>query len=389
MTTTKARKHSPSRQNRRLLERYLSILLVGIVCFFSVLGLMLRDRDYSESENRSLAQMPKFSVSALTDGSYLSALGTYVADQFPFRDGWISLNLAMNQALGQKEASGIYLCRDGYLMQIPGESNETQLARNLAAINTFGKGNPNLNIVMSVIPNAVTVHSDKLPNNAPVRDQLADLKNIQSNLTGAKFADVTDILKEHREETLFYRTDHHWTSLGACYALQEIGSVLNIPAPAPSEYTVYTVSDSFEGTLSSKSGSHRAEDVVELFVPKTDIEYYVTYESSQNGICSMYDKTALERKDHYTVFFGGNYGRVDITTTANTHRNLLVIKDSYANCLVPMLYPYFDHITMIDPRYYYDSMASVIKNADITDVLYLYNLDTFLSDSSLADALES
>ena len=153
--------------------------------------------------------------------------------------------------------------------------------------------------------------------------------------------------------------------------------------------TALIVSNSFEGTLSSKSGSHGARDSVEVFAPAMDIEYYVTYDGNQSGICSMYDRSALDKKDHYTVFFGGNYGRVDITTTADTGRVLLVFKDSYANCFMQYLYPYFDHITMIDPRYYYDNVENVIRSEAVTDVLYLYNLDTFLGDSSLADVLTS
>ena len=78
---------------------------------------------------------------------------------------------------------------------------------------------------------------------------------------------------------------------------------------------------------------------------------------------------------------------MDITTTADTGRCLLVFKDSYANCMMQFLYPYYEHITMIDPRYYYDNVEKVISSESITDVLFLYNLDTFLSDSSLADTL--
>ena len=78
---------------------------------------------------------------------------------------------------------------------------------------------------------------------------------------------------------------------------------------------------------------------------------------------------------------------MDITTTANTERNLLIFKDSYANCMIQFLYPYFDHITMIDPRYYYDNVEHVITGNSITDVLFLYNADTFLGDTSLADVI--
>lgn len=386
-TPDRPRRRSPYQRNRRLQGQYLSALLIGVMILFTVLGLLTKDRDFSESENRKLAQFPEVSVSSLTDGSFLTGLGDYVADQFPGRDTWISLNLWMNELLGQKEVNGVYLCEDDYLMQVPSAPNETQLRRNLDAIGDFAEKHSELNTVMSVIPNAVTIHADKLPENAPVRDQIMDLLTIKSGVKPVNFIDVTSAMSGYKDETLFYRTDHHWTSLGAYRAFQAIGPALNIEVPALTDYTVYTVSNTFEGTLSSKSGSHAALDTVDIYVPKTGIEYYVTYGDDQTGICSLYDRDALKTKDHYTVFFGGNYSRVDITTTANTRRNLLIFKDSYANCFIQFLYPYFDHITMVDPRYYYDNVENVIRSESITDVLYLYNLDTFLSDSSLADVL--
>ncbi len=381
---------SPYKRNRRLQGKYMSWLLIGTIVLLTLAGVFLEDREFSDSENRKLAQWPKFSVSAMLDGSYLNGMGDYIADQFPLRDTWISLNLKLNQFLGQKESSGVYLCEDNYLMQVPSAPNEDQHQRNLEAINTFAASHDKLNIVMTVAPNAVTVLADKLPENAPVRDQVADLYHIATTVTGAKVIDVTQVLKSHADEYLYYRTDHHWTSLAAYYAFQQIAPELNITAPALEEYTVYPVSTTFEGTLSSKSGSHSALDTVEIMVPKSGIDYYVTYNSDSNtNICSLYNRAALEQKDHYTVFFGGNYSRVDITTTANTGRSLLIFKDSYANCMVQFLYPYFDHITMIDPRYYYDNVEHVITSQAITDVLFLYNADTFLGDTSLADVLVS
>lgn len=381
------RRRSAYQINRRKQGQWLSWLLVGSIVVFLVLGLVIPDRDFSDSENRKLAAMPEFSLSSLADGSYFAGLGDYVADQFPARDFWITVNLWMNRLTGKTEANGVYLCQDDYLMQVPGAPNEESLAKNLEAINTFAQSHSDLNICMSVVPNAVTILADKLPENAPVRDQIADLRGISESLTGTKFLDVTAALTEHKEEDIFYRTDHHWTSLGAYYAFRAIAPNLGIQAPDLSSYTVYTVSNTFEGTLSSKSGSHSAKDTVQIYVPDTQIEYYVSYPDGQANICSMYNRAALEQKDHYTVFFGGNYSRVDITTTADTGRCLLLFKDSYANCLVQFLYPYFDHITMIDPRYYYDSVETVINSEAITDVLYLYNADTFLSDTSLADVL--
>lgn len=373
------RRRTPFQRNRRLQAEMLAILLIVVVVAFVALALITPDKDFSESENRSLAKFPKFS------DSFLSDLGSYVADQFPGRDIWMSVNLAVNKALGQKEASGVYLCEDDYLMQVPSDPNQVQLERNLAAINTFAEAYPDMNMVMCVAPNAVTVLAEKLPENAPVRDQKADLAYIQEGVS-IPFVDVTKALRMHRSEYLFYKTDHHWTSLAAAYAFEQIAPYLDVAAPELHTYKTYTVSNTFEGTLSSKSGSHEARDVVEIYVPDTTIDYFVQYPTG-DPISSLYNRAALDQKDHYTVFFGGNYSRVDITTTANTGRCLLLFKDSYANCMVQFLYPYFDHITMIDPRYYYDNLELVIKSEAVTDVLFLYNADTFLGDTTLADVL--
>ena len=382
-------RRSPYQRNRRLQGQYLSWLLIGVVMVFVVLGAVLPDRDFSENENRKLAGLPEITLSGIVDGSVLTDLGDYVADQFPMRDMWISVNLWMNRTLGWEEASGVYFGADDYLIQVPSAPNEVQHQRNLEAISAFAAAHPDVNTVMTIVPNAVTIHKDKLPEFAPARNQLADLAHIQENVSGVNFVDVTPILQAYDEAQLFYRTDHHWTSLAAGYAFDMIAPALSIEAPELANYDVYTVSDSFEGTLASKAGSHAVKDRVEVYALRTDIEYYVTYGDDMTGICSMYSREALEGKDHYTVFFGGNYGRVDIITTADTGRTLLVFKDSYANCFMQFVYPYFDHIVMIDPRYYYDNVENVMKSEGVTDILYLYNLETFLGDTSLADVLNT
>lgn len=383
------RRATPLQRNRRLQGQLLSYVLIGGIVLFMVLGMLAKDREFSDTENRALAQKPAITKQSLLDGSYLKGLGTYLSDQFPGRDKWMSVDLGLKKALGQQESSGVYLCADDYLMQVPDAPNETQLKRNLDAINDFAARHSDLNVVMTVAPNAVTVLADKLPENAPVRDQRADLAGIRDALQGVQFIDVTDALLQHKSDYLYYRTDHHWTSQAAMHAFGEIAPALKITPPEPDTYQVYTVSETFEGTLSSRSGSHGAKDTVQLYIPETGIDYCVNYPDSPQAASSMYYRQALDVKDHYTVFFGGNYSRVDITTTADTGRSLLVFKDSYANCMMQFLYPYFDHITMIDPRYYYDNLEGVIRSEAITDVLYLYNADTFLGDSSLADVLTS
>ena len=371
----------------------LSALFLLALLLVLTVNLISPDRDFSESENRMLAQKPDFSWSALWDGSYGAELESYLSDQFAGRDGWMSLKLRLDRLMGRKESGGVYLCEDDYLIEVPTASTpedaeDTALWRSLDAINAFAAAHPALQFDVMIVPNAISVLSDKLPENAPAGDQPGQMELISHTLSAQiDFLDVTEILCQHADEGMYYHTDHHWTSLAAKYAFDAAAERLGIMEPVQ-EYKVYTVSDSFEGTLASKSGSHATRDVVQVYDPMgIDIEYYVNYMDTQTRSGSLYQSGALEGKDHYTVFFGGNHGILRIVTTANNGRHLLVFKDSYANCFVPFLVPYYESITMIDPRYYYDSVETVLQTAEITDVLFLYNLNTFVSDTALGDAL--
>ena len=374
------------RSQRTVTEQgaFLAIFLLLCLLAFALVNALARDREYSPAENRKLAQLPKFSLSALTDGSYFAAWEDYFADQFVGRDTWITLNLQASRLLGAKEAGGVYLCADNYLMEPPAAPDEGALKRNLDAINAFAARHEDLQLCMSVVPNAACVMAEKLPANAPVRDQRQDIQNIAARVQGVSFLDVTDALTQHADEAIYYRTDHHWTSLGAYYAFSDMAAGLGIEQPWE-EYDVFPVTDSFEGTLASKSGCHAVTDVIELYVPKGNLQYYVTVDGERTA--TMYDREKLEEKDQYAVFLGGNDARVDITTTAETGRTLLIFKDSYANCFLQFLLPYYDRIILLDARYYYGDADSVITREGVTDVLFLYNANTFLTDRVLADVL--
>ena len=374
-----------------------NLLLTGLfilaLLLTAVVNLISDDVGFSESENRMLAQWPEFSWDALLDGSWGGEVEDCLSDQFAGRDGWMSLKLRLDQLMGRQESGGVYLCEDDYLIEVPADPtpetiDDTNLWRTLDAINAFAAAHPERNHDVMIVPNAISVLADKLPENAPAGDQPGQLELISHTLSAQlDFLDVTDTLCQHAEEGVFYRTDHHWTTLAAKYAFDETAERLGITNPAW-EYEIYTVSDSFEGTLASKSGSHAVTDVVQVYEPLgTNVEYYVYYPDTGERVGTVYVSSALEGKDHYTVFFGGNYGILEIVTTANNGRNLLIFKDSYANCFVPFLIPYYESITMIDPRYYYDSVETVLQTAEITDVLYLYNLNTFMNDTALGDAL--
>ena len=275
-------------------------------------------------------------------------------------------------------------------MQVP-ENNidDDSVNDNLNAIREFAQRHEDVNTVMSLVPNAAYILEQLTPANAPVRDQSQDIALAEETVGDVlTFVDLTETMSSHRDEAIYYKTDHHWTSLGARYAFDTIYSALGISEPAQ-DYTVYPVSHTFSGTLATKSGYDRSRDTIDIYVPQdVSTEYVVNYVEEGEKTASMYESRTLEQKDQYEVFFGGNHSRIDITTPVEENKNLLIFKDSYANCFIPFFQPYFRSIIVIDPRYYYDDVDRLVTDNSITDILFLYNVDTFMTDTSLADSLE-
>ncbi len=358
------------------------VLFLCLGLTLSLYSLFRPARSFSERENRMLKTLPGFSLQALIDGSFADGVEDAFSDQFVGRDLWTSLNLMIKRITGQQENGGVYLGKNGQMYLIPEPADEAGMKRNLDAVNAFAEQFPEVRSCFCVVPNAVCVQPQNLPAGAPVPDQRALIDGIGGRLSDRiTFVDVCDCLAQHSEEYLYYRTDHHWTSLGARTAFAKISEAMGIEGEM--QYKTQTVPDAFYGTLSSKSGSRGAKDAVELYLPETDVIYYVSYNDGSEKASSMYVPDAMSSGDQYAVFFGGNHPRVDLVTTADTGRKLLVFKDSYFNCLAQFLWPHFDSIIVIDPRYYYESAADIIRQEGITDVLYLYNADTFGTDHSL------
>lgn len=392
------RKMTPEEKRRRKEKLFyqrsskIYFKMAGIFLFFLIIAfafnLFSKDKKYSESENRMLAQKPEFSMANLASGKYMKDMEDYVTDQFFIRDKWINLKVLEDLALGKRESNGVYIGKKDHLMEIPTAPNQKALDNNLDAISNFSASHPDINTVMTLIPNAAYVYNHLIPRNAPVRDQEADIKYVQSAVgTSLNFVDLTKTMTSHKDEEIYYKTDHHWTTLGAKYAFDALSTALGIDSPTQ-EYTIYPVTHSFQGTLTSKSGYDKGKDTIELYIPQNvNTDCVVNFVDEGKRTASMYKSSALENKDKYEVFFGGNHSRVDISTPMEGKKNLLLFKDSYANCFIPFLVPYYRNIIVIDPRYYYDNIESLITDNEITDILFLYNVNTFLGDTSLGDVL--
>ena len=207
-------------------------------------------------------------------------------------------------------------------------------------------------------------------------------KRLNSNIS---FVDTYTTLLEHNKEDLFYRTDHHWTTLGAFYSYQRLGDFMNFTPKDSDDYDIELVSNSFNGALASKSGyDTKQKDKVRVYIPKDENDkVVVNYEEEQKKTATLYESDKLDEKDKYQVFLGGNHPIVKIDTSSTSGKTLLIFKDSYANSFTPFLLKDYKTITIVDYRYFSGNLQSIVESNNITDVLVLYEMSNFMKDKNL------
>ncbi len=368
--------------NKKALWAEALIFLAFIGAFF-ILNLVLPDRQFSEQENRYLQMRPEFSFKSLFSGDYTSKFETYTTDQFTFRDEWITLKAASELALGKQENNDVHLCENGTLIEGFKRPESSVLDSNMSALNTL-VGNTDAKVYFALIPDKSDLYSSLLPKNVPndSEKEVIDYCYGQSNATNV---DMYSALSAHKDEYIFYRTDHHWTSLGAYYGLSALAESMGLPCPALDSYTDrHVVSEEFYGTTWSSSGFSWVDpDTMEIFVNAPEGLKVTSYPQGSPVEGKLYDFSFLEKKDKYSMFMGGNCPMHVIETGNEDKPSLLILRDSYTDSLIPFLLDDFSEIHVLDLRYYRASLKAYIEQNDFDNVLVCYSVSNFCSDSNI------
>ncbi len=347
------------------------------------------DREFSENENRYLAQKPQISLESILNCDFQNGLEEYLNDQILGRDLWITIKTAIQKAVGDTDIGGAYVGEDGYDFEKITEDDvdEKLVEHNIEQIQKFletcSETMDKSRLSFLLVPTSGLILEDKLPANAPLFDQAAIIDEVKDKMQGYNFVDVRDALTAHKEEGVYYRTDHHWTSKGAFVCYEEWCKSMGIPF-AEEDYTVTTVTDTFRGSLYSKIlDFDSAYDSIQIYEKAgSDASFVVTLDGEE--VEGFYDYDRLEEKDKYLFFFGGNYSEVVITNEKSDEgRNLLLIKDSFANAFAPMVAENYDNVYMVDMRYFRGDIQAYMEEHNITDVLVLYNVSNFISDKNI------
>lgn len=352
-----------------------------IILAFTLADLFNEERIYSEAENRMLAQKPELSAKTFFDGSFSQDYEEYLNDQFVSRDIWIRLKTGTDMLLQKKLINGVYLCEDDYLIEqhTREEFPEELVEKRIGKLQELVKEFPATEVML--VPTADNILTDKLPAFAPYYDDTLLLDRVAEAIGEERMINVYDALKEHQDEEIYYRTDHHWTTLGAYYAYGEWAKDrVEKPVMYRPERMI-TVTEDFEGTLQSKLNMDVEGEEIQIFIQTIRKPVKITYDMVEKTD-TFYEESYLETKNKYGYFLDDNHGLVEIETNNKSGRELFVIKDSYANTFIPLIAHHYSKVYVLDLRYFNGALFPFMEQYDKGDmeVLVLYNCAHFVSD---------
>lgn len=369
-------------------EKYIPGITALTLPLLLLLGSLLApSQELLPVENRKAASMPVFSLDSWLSGDYAEGIQSYVNDHVAFRQGFIQAKCFVDELLlMQTEEDGILLGKDGQMFtkEFVSEEGQEQLFQNLDSLDTFAK-DAKVPVTVMIVPSANTILSEKLPSNAPMEEENAILDTIKSRLEQhSTVVDVRDTLRAHKDDYIYYRTDHHWTTLGAYYAYEAFCHAKE-KEPFVPDWDAAERVEGFYGTHYAKTRYFfTISDTITYFA--TDhkmVKYKVTGDAcfDRQDTQEMINRSQLQEYDKYAAFLDGNNGYSVIDGEGEGW--ILVVKDSYANCFVPFLCKNYGQIGVADYRNYAYNLSNLVEKEKYDEVLILYSFQGFAKDTGL------
>lgn len=362
--------------------------LPGVIFMVLLLGLagkeaLSHQRTYSPVEKRELQTRPEISITKVLDGRFQKKYESYLRDQFPGRDHWVSFQTDMELFMGKNEIHNVYIGKNHYLLEhyTEKEFDPQQISKNLQALEKFvGKAKQNADVHVMMVPTKSWVLREKLPAFVPHYKEQKFYDALQQKLEKEDvLISVEPVLDAHKEEEIYYRTDHHWTTLGAWYAYEQYTKAVGGDLQrAQGKKKFRCISKDFYGTTYAKINYARQADKIEIYEPADKLR--VVYNMGEKKTKTLYDVSFLKTADQYSVFTGGNQAVLEITGGIKNGKTLLLIKDSFANSILPFLAEDYEKLVVVDLRQLNVSGDRLLEMFSPTDILILYNSAQFAQD---------
>ena len=326
-----------------------------------------------------------------------------------------------DMGLGRIESHGVTYGDDHYLMEkleiVEDQNYPANAGTNIVKQTALDRSNGMVSsflqmydqtITFSLVPNSYAILEDEVPTGFPGADQQAYTQQIYRTLSEAddqlEIVDFSDALSQHKDEYIYYRTDHHWTTLGAYYAYVAYCEQKGLTPVSLEELKENKVED-FYGTFYSKAKrpSQPADTITWYDVDVDEFAFVANLQQDKQlaqlgevvqedglellRVDGMMDQRKFEVRDKYAAFMWGNSGYVKIKSSHNLNHQegktsrLLLFKDSYANSMIPYLTYNYDEIIVVDLRYMAKSTKELMQE-EFDDIFVMYNFSTYVSGAS-------
>ncbi len=360
-------------------KNYLLYSFVRVIILFTIVSLISGDKEFSELENRKLKTNVKFTIKNFLDGSFQEDYESYINDQFPLRDNWISLKSMNEYILGKIENNGIIYGSDEELFEKFDSLDEEKLKNNVGAINNFAETYYD-KVSLMIIPSSYEIYKENLPMGSPIILQEELINKIYNFSTFSNNIDVMKELLDNKNSYIYYKTDHHWTTYGAylayCKFIDSInGNKVNLENFKEVELP------NFYGTYYSKAKPFNIEPDIMTYYDFNNLTMEIVGDKIYD---SIYDYSKETLRDKYSLFL---YGNNPLTIIKNkdikNNKKILVIKDSFGNSLVPFLTQNYEEVHVIDLRHFSSKLSSYLQENDFEDILIVYNFINLATDNNV------
>ena len=350
----------------------LFLLVMTLLLALALCQCLLPARQVSEMENRVLAQSPQLSFRAFLEGSLGDSVEDFAADQLPLRDGFVAAYSTMQYGLGRR-AVGDAILGEGMLFDQSAIWSERNVRLNAAALNDLatltGKG-----VCLMAVPSASAVYPEKLPAHAPVADEAALLAVAEKE---TKLLPLLTALQKAKDAPLYYTTDHHWTVDGAQIGYEVACDALGLSPVEMGERAVYP---GFYGSFYARYPLPWVKADTFAWVPVEGLRLTINGEE----YATLLDADVLAGRDKYAALLHGNHALVELNNDAAPEGTLLVIKDSYANALLPLLAQHYRRTIAVDPRYFAGNIVELVNTYEGEMILCVYGMNTLSTGRTIA-----
>ena len=350
----------------KILENLHVIIFLLIIFLIPIASIIAPDKTFSDYENRELQVLPEFSIKSVFDSKYQAEFESYMNDQVILRNNMVSMKNYLEVLQMKLAINNIYKAEDGfYIERHPDTEYDVELVnKNVAALNKFVQV---YGAEVYLVPNANVILKNKI-----LFTNDADIDKLLSGIQNVTFVDDILMSYDGDKSDLYYKTDHHWTTIAAYELYKNI-------VDNPVDKMLIPVSTEFYGTIHNKLNITMKPDTIYKQDSDTHFEVYYDLGSKDFG---LYFDDYLEKKDKYAYFLDANHGLIQIKNKdIQSDEKLLIIKDSYANCLIPFLAENYKEVEVIDLRFFNLPISSYLKNKEFDRIIVLYNKNGFATNA--------